>query len=194
MKNINYYLELLKKKDLYTYLHCLRVSYYSCLIGICINLSNEELLRLINASLLHDIGKLLIPKDILNKKQKLTYDELNIIKKHTIYAKEILSKDCDDIIDDIICHHERLDGSGYPYHLKNISLNARIIAIADSFDAMTSNRGYNKVLSYDEAFSELFKCSKNGMYDSYLIEKFYENFNNNLYINNQKNKTLLNIQ
>lgn len=192
MKNINYYLELLRKKSIYTYNHCLRVSYYSRLIGIAINLSNDEMTRLINASLLHDIGKLFIPEDILNKKQKLTNRELNIIKKHTLYVKEILNNDYDDIINDIICHHERLDGSGYPYHLKNISLNARIIAIADSFDAMTSNRGYNMVLSYEQAFLELFKCSDFGMYDRELIMKFYENFNNNLYISKQKNKTLLN--
>lgn len=188
MKKINYYLRLLKRKDLYTYLHSLRVGYYSFLIGMSMNLSTEQLNKLKKASLLHDIGKLYIPTNILNKKQPLTDIEFNIIKNHTMYAAEILNDDYKDIINDIISHHERLDGSGYPFHRKKISLNAQIIATADSFDAMTSNRGYNRVISCEEAFIELFRCSEKGMYNKKLVEKFYEKFNYQLHISRQKTK------
>lgn len=172
MEKINYYLQLLKEKDLYTYHHCLRVCDYSCLIGKNMNLPISQLKKLRKASLLHDIGKLLIPTIILNKKEPLTDEEYNIIKKHTVYAKRLLYKYDHDIVFDIICHHERLNGSGYPYRTKKIPLNAQIIAIADSFDAMTTSRGYNKVLSHGEAFLELFNCSEKNIYNKKLVEVF----------------------
>lgn len=188
MKKVYYYLKLLKIKDYYTYEHSLRVSYYSNMVGISLGLSNWHLQKLKKASLLHDIGKLLIPDNILNKKESLTPEEFDIIKNHTKYAKQILGENYNDIIDDILCHHERLDGSGYPFQTKNISLNAQIISIVDSFDAMTSNRGYNKVLSYEEAFRELYECSKMGKYNLNLVKIFYTNFSEQLNLNNKKAK------
>lgn len=181
MKDINYYLNLLCKKDFNTYMHSLRVCYYAIQIGSNLNLSKEQIEKLERASLLHDIGKLYISTNILRKREPLTDNEFRVVKKHVEYAKEILGEEYNDIINDIISHHERLNGTGYPCQLKNISLNSQIIAIADSFDAMTTNRGYNKVLSYNDAFLELFKCCKIGMYNESLVKSFYEIFNSQFY-------------
>lgn len=173
MERINYYLNLLKEKDLYTYYHSIRVMNYSLLIGKSLNYDDLHLIKLKYAALLHDIGKLFISNEILNKPDKLTFEEYEIIKKHTVYAKYILNG---IDINDIIYHHERLNGSGY-YHLSEefIPINSQIIAVADSFDAMTSKRNYGDVISYDDAFDELFNCSTddNKLYNRKLVENFY---------------------
>lgn len=117
---------------------------------------------------LHDIGKFIIPSRIILKNERLSKYEYSIIKSHTIYGVSLLDKytfnntDIDKtIIKNIILnHHERVDGCGYPNHLKrnNIPIEARIIAVLDSLDAMTSNRGYNKTKSLADAIKELNIC------------------------------------
>ena len=101
------------------------------------------------ASLFHDIGKFFIPDEILNKPSKLSDEELNYIKMHSTYSSELLKgKFIEDISQIVEQHHERLDGSGYPKGLKGnqIRIEARIIGVADSYDAMTTNRAYRSAI------------------------------------------------
>lgn len=173
MNQIDCYLSLLKKKDYNTYIHSRRVAYYSFLIAKELGYNQKNVLHIVRCALLHDIGKLYIPNEILLNNRRLTKEEYESIKKHVIYSTIILQKDFPDLIEDISMHHERINGNGYPNNLKDISLSAQIIGLTDSFDAMTSNRGYNKVLSFDEAFLELFRCSiEDKSYDQELIKIF----------------------
>ncbi|RSK26129.1 HD-GYP domain-containing protein [Bacillus sp. HMF5848] len=146
-------------KDDYTRGHSIRVSDYALLIGqeMKNNGFNIDVDTLRISSLIHDIGKINIDHNILTKEGKLTVEEYNHIKLHSQYGADI-AKDMeypDYIIKDVLYHHERYDGKGYPECLTgtNIPINARIIALADTFDALTSNRPYRKAFSVDEAYS-----------------------------------------
>lgn len=155
---------LLKKsedKDIYTHKHGNRVEDYSVKIASKLGLSNEINYTLALASLFHDIGKCFIPDEILNKPSSLTDIEFDYIKKHPSYGSELLQgKFVEDIAIIVEQHHERLDGSGYPNGLKNdeIRIEAKIIGVADSYDAMTSERAYRKGLSAKVAMDELKRC------------------------------------
>lgn len=144
--------------DKYTYQHVYRVAQYTNMIGKQLHLSNYEMNLLLYSSLLHDIGKIFLPIELLQKKEMLTIDEFNLIKEHVILSLAILPDSMKEIKDIIMCHHERLDGSGYPNKLteEHIPELAKIIAVADSYDAMTSNRLYNKIKTKNEAIKELF--------------------------------------
>lgn len=150
-------------KDPYTRGHSDRVSKYSVLIGEKLGLSKHELQILKVGGLFHDIGKIGISDNILLKPTKLTDTEYMEIKKHPSIGGHILenSNIFEDIIPIVLYHHERFDGLGYPYKLsgKNIPLIARIVSIADSFDAMTSNRSYRNELPLNIVKLELKKCS-----------------------------------
>jgi putative nucleotidyltransferase with HDIG domain len=143
----------------FIYDHSTRVSYYSCAISRQLGLTPEQREKLYHAAFLHDIGKLGIPAGILVKPEKLNREEYRIIKTHPLIAAEILSplKVDQDVLNAIIHHHERPDGLGYPHQLHGdeIPLESRIIAVADSFDAMTSNRPYRHHLSWEAALQEL---------------------------------------
>lgn len=158
--SINCLIKALEASSPWTAGHTERVVYYAMAIGRELNLSRDELDRLKIAALLHDIGKIGVPDYILNKPGKLDEKESLIIKGHTMKAEEILLslKPYGSIIDEIKYHHERWDGKGF-YGLKGeaIPLIARIIAVADAFDAMTSDRPYRKRLSFEEAASEIEK-------------------------------------
>ena len=164
MYNIDYYLSLLKKKDLNTYYHSVRVAHYSYLMGKQLKYTNEQLSFLVISALLHDIGKLYIPNSILKKPNKLSNQEFLEIKKHTLYFRKILKNWDSRLLNVIATHHERLDGSGYPYHRSGYSIPyySQILAVTDSFDAMTSNRNYNQIKSYYEAIYDLWNCSTQG--------------------------------
>ena len=153
--------ETVEKRDRYTGGHITRVMNYSTLIGHELGLSDEEMQRLVFAAILHDIGKIGIRDMILLKTGKLTDEEYSEIKKHPIYGEEILKpiKQLKNIIPGIKQHHERFDGSGYPEGLRKdgIDLIARIISVADTFDAMTTNRPYGCCKTFDETFKELGK-------------------------------------
>lgn len=138
-----------REKDEYLYRHSIHVSTISYLIGRWLDYDEKKLTRLMKAALLHDIGKLKISRELLDKPGKLNEEEFNEIKKHSVHTYEILKNF--EIIDKemlsaTIMHHEKLDGSGYPLGLKGMQINefARIISIADIFDAMTSDRVYHK--------------------------------------------------
>ncbi|ADL67641.1 putative PAS/PAC sensor protein [Thermoanaerobacterium thermosaccharolyticum DSM 571] len=148
-------------KDRYTKGHSLRVSKYAAIIGESMGLPKDEIEKLKIAGILHDIGKIGISDKILTKPGKLTKEEYDKIKQHPSISRKILepiglSK---DIIDGIEKHHERYDGKGYPFGLDddNIPLIAAILCVADSFDAMTSDRSYRKGMPFDEAVNELLK-------------------------------------
>ncbi|MEA5093699.1 hypothetical protein SDC9_87212 [bioreactor metagenome] len=150
-----------EQKDVYTYNHSNRVQDYSVKIASKLGLSGEINYTIALASLFHDVGKYFIPDEILNKASKLSDEEFNYIKKHSTYSSELLhGKFIEDISKIVEAHHERLDGSGYPKGLKGdeIRIEAKIIAVADSYDAMTSDRAYRNAMSPEEAMSELKIC------------------------------------
>lgn len=163
------YIETLRRtvdaKDKYTRGHSDRVAQYSILIGKKLGLSYEDLETLRIGGLFHDIGKIGIPDNILLKTSKLTDYEYDEIKKHPSIGAYILenSKIFANIIPIVLHHHERYDGKGYPYNLKgeDIPYMARIVAISDTFDAMTSKRCYRDSLSINIVKEEFKRCARN---------------------------------
>jgi len=163
----------IETRDPYTSGHQKRVSELSCLIGKEIRLPPEQLDGLRLAGLIHDIGKISIPSEILNKPGRLSEVEYNLIKTHSEIAYEIL-KHVDfpwPIADMVLQHHERLDGTGYPKGLKsdNILLEAKILAVADVVDAMAAHRPYRPSLGVDQALEEITR-SRDRLYDSRIVE------------------------
>ena len=150
-------------KDKYTNGHSLRVAEYSAMIGSKLNMSLEEVDDIYYIGLLHDIGKIGIPDEIINKASKLTEEEYTIIKTHPVIGSEILAKmsELPEIKVGARWHHERYDGKGYPDGLKGeeIPLVARIIGVADAYDAMSSTRSYRGVLPQETIRNEIQKCS-----------------------------------
>ena len=153
----------LDAKDGYTQGHSTRVSFYAATIARELGLSEKEVENISSVALLHDIGKIGVPDSVLNKPGKLTEEEFDLMKQHPSVGGEIL-KDIDTIPGIEIgtrYHHERYGGGGYPSGLKGESIPyiARIIAVADAYDAMTSNRVYRNHLSENEVIGELERCS-----------------------------------
>lgn len=150
-------------KDPYTRGHSDRVSAYSVLIGKYLDLSDEDLKVLKVGGLFHDIGKIGIPDSILLKEAKLTDDEYSQIKNHPSIGSHILcnAEVFKDIIPIVKHHHERFDGNGYPSRLQgtDIPYLARITAVSDTFDAMTSRRTYRNALPIDVVREEIERCS-----------------------------------
>ncbi|MBO5588272.1 MAG: HD domain-containing protein, partial [Anaerovibrio sp.] len=148
-------------KDKYTKGHSDRVSKYSVMIGKQLGYTEMQLLRLKYAALLHDIGKIGIPDGIINKTSPLTDEEFEMVKTHPVIGGDILKTitSVKDIYDGAMYHHEHYDGSGYPEGLygKGIPEIARIINVADSYDAMTSRRSYRGLLTQEKVRSELEK-------------------------------------
>jgi len=165
-----------EKKDRYTFNHSERVSEYSVKIAKKLMLPKDRLENLYISSLLHDIGKINTPGEILTKPGKLTDEEYEIIKLHAIDGASIV-KDLyyEEIARIIEQHHERLNGSGYPYGIKgeDIQLEARIIAVSDTFDAMTENRVYQKAFDVKFAVDELQRLS-GSYYDKAVVDAFVE--------------------
>lgn len=137
--------------DYYTYSHCVNVCIYSIAIGKKLGLKDKEIEELAHGAMLHDIGKARIDSSILNKEGALTVDEFEIMKTHTTEGKiilESLGETNQNIIDSVLYHHEKMDGSGYPYSLNRykIPFFAQIISVADVFDALTTKRSYKEAL------------------------------------------------
>ncbi len=172
----------IEANDIYTWGHCERVANISIEIGKALGLDSDDITVLEFASLLHDIGKIGILPGILNKKGKLSEEEYETIKRHPAIGYEIL-KDVEflyDIRKVILQHHERIDGEGYPQGLygENINKLARIMAIADAYDAMTSSRPYREIpLSKEEAIEELIR-GKGSQFDGKMIDIFIGILNN----------------
>ena len=162
-------------KDAYTRGHSDRVSEYSVLIGKTLGLSDNDLKILKIGGLFHDIGKIGIPDSILLKTTKLDDDEYSEIKNHPAIGAHILSNATifKDIIPIVKHHHERFDGNGYPGKLKGeeIPYLARIAAVADSFDAMTSKRSYRDSLPLDVVKQELIR-NRGTQFDPEITDVF----------------------
>lgn len=168
--------ETIEKRDPYTGGHIKRVMNYSMAVGKELGLPELEMEHLELAAVLHDIGKISIRDCVLLKKGKLTVDEFAEIKMHPIYAEEILDhiKHLKGIIPGVKHHHERYDGSGYPEGLKgnDIDIIARIISVADAFDAMTTDRPYRERMELAEAFDEL-RANSGTQFDPRVVKAFF---------------------
>jgi HD-GYP domain-containing protein (c-di-GMP phosphodiesterase class II) len=170
LRNINY------KYD-NEQLHTERVSQYCEAIAIALNLSKKEIYDIRVAGSLHDIGKIMVPPDLLNKPGKLNDEEYEIIKRHPETGYQIL-KSVDEyaaLAEYLLYHHERWDGKGYPAGLKGteIPLPSRIIAVADAYEAMTARRPYQKTRTTEEAKAELEKYAGT-QFDPNIVKVFLE--------------------
>lgn len=170
--------KVLDARDPYTAGHSERVANYSVWIAGKLGMDPDGMKELYKAALLHDVGKIGIPDDILRKPDRLTADEYAAIQLHPVIGADILSNmepkgAMADVIQTARSHHERLDGSGYPDGLKGeeISLFARIVGVADTFDAMTTARSYSKGMSYHDGAAELVRC-KETLFDSRIVDAF----------------------
>lgn len=156
-KDIVRCLNQIKSSDEYLYTHSINVSLLSMLLGKWLGLDTVEIEQLVQAGLLHDIGKIKVAPEILNKPGKLSNEEYEEIKKHPVYGYRILEKDKNisrDICAAVLMHHEKEDGSGYPMGIKGEKIHklAKIISVADIYDAMTSNRVYKEKESAFQVF------------------------------------------
>ncbi|MFC4768036.1 HD-GYP domain-containing protein [Effusibacillus consociatus] len=175
----------LKEHHPYTYVHSLRVAHYSFELAKMMGFSDPELDVLVRSALLHDVGKLKIPRKILDKKGKLDEKEWLNLRLHSQYGAEIVQEfSYSGLVDPevILYHHENMDGTGYPFGLTGgaLSLSVRIVRITDSFDAMTTMRAYNQLKSMDRAIDELFRWSDVhfdleavGIFERYIQERYF---------------------
>jgi HD-GYP domain-containing protein (c-di-GMP phosphodiesterase class II) len=171
--------ETIEKKDHYTGGHTQRVVRYSMCIAKCLDLPPEQMERIRLGGLLHDIGKIGIEDRILKKQSFLEPDERAIMQQHPALGYDIMSRvdGLRDVIGGMRYHHERWDGGGYPKGLKGeeIPLIARIIAVADAYDAMVSTRPYRKGLPPEQAVAEISRCS-GSQFDPGIAEAFIKAF------------------
>lgn len=172
-------------KDAYTAGHSTRVSLYARVIGKSMGMPHKDLVKLKVEALFHDIGKIGIPDNVLLKEGKLTDEEYAIIKTHPVTGSKILSpvSMLANIIPGVKHHHERYDGRGYPEGLAGqaIPLNARILAIADAFDAMTTDRSYRRKMSFEAALDEVERCAGT-QFDPEIARHFLNRFKDNDYL------------
>ncbi len=165
--------------DNYTFLHSVDVCIYSVITAKALNINNNDIYELALAAILHDVGKCKIPLSILNKPGKLTTEEFEVMKHHSIKGFEIVGQmpGISERIARVICqHHEKWDGSGYPLGLKNydIELWARIISISDVYDALTANRVYRKRFMPHEA-AEYLMANNESQFDPRILQSFINN-------------------
>lgn len=169
----------MRSSDEYTYSHCVNVSLLCMLIGKWMKLDVRKVKSLILSGFLHDIGKARIPPEILNKPGPLTPDEYSEVKKHTIYGfklAESIPNIEESVLKGILLHHEREDGSGYPFGLKGERIHefGKILAVADTYDAMTSNRIFKGKECPFEVF-ELLENDSFGVLDHKVVNTFLMN-------------------
>jgi len=166
-------------RDNETGMHINRMSAYSELLARGIGMSERDCAIILNASPLHDVGKIGIPDRILLKQGKLSREEWEIMKAHTLIGKKILDGDNCDLLSAAqmiaLAHHEKWDGSGYPKGLsgEDIPLMGRIVAVSDVFDALTSERPYKRAWRVDEAFGYMAK-EKGKHFDAELVDCFLD--------------------
>lgn len=159
VSNLDELINQVDEKDKYTKQHCQHVMDFSIAISRKMNCSAAIIEKLAISALFHDVGKCRVPDEVLQKPGKLTLEERKFIYKHPLGSKEIVESNFgDEIANIVMCHHERQDGSGYPQGISGdeIPIESRIIAVADSFDAMTTKRPYNCPKTYEQAAEELY--------------------------------------
>lgn len=171
-------IKMLSIHNPYTISHSQNVSSISKKIAQSINLELHQIDTIYWSGLVHDIGKILVPDGILNKPSRLTKEEEQIVRKHVEWGYATLSQNSrlSHIAKYILHHHERWDGNGYPYGIakKDIPLASRILAVADSYDAMTNKRPYRRALTKEEAIQEI-KANSGTQFDPYIVRAFVEN-------------------
>lgn len=173
--------EVVENKSEQTGLHVKRVAEYSKVLAKSLGYSEEEAEKIKMASMMHDIGKLLVPSEILEKPARLTDEEFQEIKKHPGYGVKLLK----DVDGDVLLlarqiaheHHERVDGHGYPEGLDkaNISMEGRIMAVADVYDALTSKRSYKDAWNPEDAYKEILK-GKGTQFDDKVVDAFTKSY------------------
>jgi HD-GYP domain-containing protein (c-di-GMP phosphodiesterase class II) len=171
---------VLDTKHKYSERHSQRVSYYSMILGIALRLPSDRLRKLEYAAYLHDIGKLGIPKALLDKPGPLTTEEFHFIQKHALISHSIVNslRAFSYLAEIVRADQEHFDGSGYPLGLKghDIPLESRIIFVSDAFDAMISDRAYRKALPVSKALAELKRCAGKD-FDPQIVEVACQVFN-----------------
>lgn len=168
-------LSALKAHDVYTYRHSARTVRMSVLIGRACNIAPEQLSVLRLGALVHDIGKVFVPGEVLHKVARLTKEEWESVRRHPHEGARLLTGvfPTEGIARVVAEHHEWWDGSGYPLGLRreDIDFNARVVAVADAFDAMTSERAYRPAIGYAAAAAELERCSGT-QFDPNVVQVF----------------------
>ncbi len=173
------FIKALEAKDLYTRGHTERVAFFSNMIGQHVGFNGTQLERLRWAALIHDVGKLAVPREVIRKKARLTDDEYEEMQGHVHHVEDLLSEVefLRPMVEIASNHHANFDGSGYHGSTgeegKIPSLEARILAVADSFDAMTSTRSYRVALSQEYAFAELRRYAGT-QFDPEIVESFID--------------------
>ena len=177
LKSLLIMADIIEARDPYTGGHVWRVSQFAKLLATKVGLSEDGIITISIAAYLHDLGKIGIPDEILKKTTALTDDEYAIIKTHPSIGSRLL--DAHPLAEMVSCaandHHERVDGKGYPrgLHGEQLSQTARIISVADAFDAMTSVRPYRKGMSMEQALCHL-EENAGTQFDSDLVDHMYE--------------------
>lgn len=165
----------LQARDICTHTHCQRVIHYSLTLGRMMGLSEHELVTLERGVFLHDIGKIHMPDSVLLKPGLLSDTERTVMQQHAVIGFEMLRHNplLTDAAEIVLTHHERYNGSGYPLGLRgeDIALGARICAIADTFDALTSIRPYRTPMSFEEACSYI-QSERGRHFDPHIVDMF----------------------
>ncbi len=174
---VKFLFNLITDYDLRTAIHSFRVEKIAVRIASSLGFSTAMLQQTSEAAILHDVGKIKIPKNILNKPGKLTDAEWTLIKKHPRFGAEIIKKieEVNDIAEIVLYHHERYDGSGYPYGKcgNSIPIISRIISIADTFEAVTADRLYRKAMD-EVAAVNVIKSGQGTQFDPLLTDIFLQ--------------------
>lgn len=168
-------MEALDAKDPYTSGRSKRVTFYALKVGEAYGLSNDKLSELEVAGLLHDIGMIGVPVNVITKPGDLSDKEYELVKSHTIIGMKILEeiKQLNHVIKIVGCHHEHYNGCGYPYGIKEdeIPIESQIIAISDAYDGLTSERAYRKSLSHEEAVTRI-QLAAGSQFNPVVVEAF----------------------
>ncbi|MBU3196162.1 HD-GYP domain-containing protein [Clostridium algidicarnis] len=178
--DVNKSLNDIKTHDNYTFVHSIDTGIMAAFLGINMAFKRSDIINLGIAATLHDMGKVKISKDILNKSQGLSNIEYLEIKKHPIYGADILRSNTDlsvKVTDAILQHHERVDGTGYPFGLKgnDICLNAKIISVCDVYDAVSNDRSYRTKFNPKDSY-ELILAGSGKFFDEEVVKVFKETF------------------
>jgi len=170
-------ISIIEAKDTYTKGHTERVASYANAIAARLDLSEDERRRIMFGALLHDIGKVGVLENVLHKTGKLDQDEWKLLQEHPVVGARIVKKMefLVGVAEIVLHHHESWDGRGYPDGLKgeDIPLGARIVTVADSFDAMTTDRSYRKALSIEEAITRL-EAASGAQFDPWIVRVFVQ--------------------
>ena len=171
-ESVSINLDILKCSDEYTYKHSVDVASMAVLIGKTLKLGSSDLVNLAKAGLLHDVGKVQVPKNILHKTDKLSNDEFSLMQLHPLLGYNRIQNRLDlsfDVKQAVLQHHEKIDGTGYPSGIDGYTITyyARIIAVADVYDALVTDRPYREAMSPTEAIETM-----NGMFNHFDLQVY----------------------